>query len=135
MFCFQVNFFPVLCAFLTFSPAFQFPHFPFAPSSHIHIYLEDIKILLNYRIRITVWLQLTLVVVKPLYFLRTTIGGAENIQGHVCGSPSYSVNEQRLSSRKCSTSLCLQRQLQKWQFMTSYEIEGMLDYGIHVFSA
>lgn len=34
MFCFQVHFFPVLRAFLTFSPAFQFPHFPFPPSSH-----------------------------------------------------------------------------------------------------
>lgn len=48
-------------------------------------------------------------------------------------SPSYSLNEQRLSSRECSTSLCLQTQLQKWWFVMSYEIKGILEYGIHVF--
>lgn len=79
-----------------------------------------------------VWLQLTLVLVKPLYFLKTTIGDAENLKD-ISGSPSYSVSEQRLSSRECSTSLCLQRQLHKWCHKTSYKTEGTLDYGVHFF--
>lgn len=64
--------------------SFPVPSFPFSPFlSH---YLEKhykIKVLLNDRIRSTVWLQLTLVLVKPLYFLKTTIGDAENTQGHL----------------------------------------------------
>lgn len=64
--------------------SFPVPSFPFSPFlSH---YLEKhykIKVLLNDRIRSTVWLQLTLVLVKPLYFLKTTIGDAKNTQGHL----------------------------------------------------
>lgn len=70
-----------------FSPTLHFPHFLFPPSSHILIYLEkhyNIKVLLHYRFRSTVWLQLTLVLVKPLYFLKTTTGDAESVQGHLC---------------------------------------------------
>lgn len=132
MFCFQVNLFPVLCAFLTFSPAFQFPHFPFPPS-YIHMYLEkhyNIKVLLNNRIRSTVWLQLTLVPVKPFYFLKITIGDAENIQGHLW--------KPLLQCKWAEAQfLWMQHQplpAQTAAQMASYEI-GVLDYWVHVFSA
>lgn len=141
VFCFQVNLFPVLCAFLTFSPAFQFPHFPFPPSSLIDFYFEqhyNIKVLLNDRIRSTVWLQLTLVVVKKKGPCKRSTSWKPQLEMQktlkdISGSPSHSVSEQRLSSCECSTILCLQRQLHKWWLMTSYKIEGILDYGVHGF--
>lgn len=71
------------------SPSLQiYIYFPSRPFAHIHIYVQkhyNIMVLLNYRIRSTVWLQLTFVLAKPFYFLQTTtIGGAESIQGHLC---------------------------------------------------
>lgn len=90
------------CFMCVSSPLLQiYIYFASCPFTHIHIYLQkhyNIMVLLNYRIRSTVWLQLTFVLAKPFYFLPTgTIGDGESIQGQLW-RPSYSLTGQRLHS-------------------------------------